>query len=63
MYRIKNEYSIRNAKEPLNHFSFCNKKYHYIVVITANTLLAKLLSNWDGDKFCLNCFGNIQMKN
>ena len=23
-------------------------------------LLAKLLSNWNGDKFCLNCFGNFQ---
>lgn len=41
-------------------FSFRNNKdYHYIAVTTPNSLLARFLSNCDGDKFCLSCFGNF----
>ena len=42
-------------------FNFCNnKKYHYIAATKPNALLAKFLSNHDGDKFCLNYFVNFE---
>ena len=56
----------KNTERPLNDKEYdCyfknNTKYHSIAVTKPNALLAKLLSNHDWDRFCLNCFYNFQM--
>lgn len=35
------------------------QKFHNISVTKANALLAKHLSNHEGERFCLNCFYNF----
>lgn len=62
--KIIKELTVKRTKnKPLFEkewdFDFGNIKKHYIAVAKEN-VLAKFLSNCNGDKLCLNCFGNFQ---
>lgn len=35
-------------------------KYHHVAVTEPNDLLAKILSNHEGNRFCSSCFFNFQ---
>ena len=66
--RSKNNYIEENPKKWLNdkEYDCCsmnNSKHHYTAITKPNVLLAKFLSNHDGEGFCLNCFCNFQTEN
>ena len=60
-YRSK--YNNKLKKQVILLMITNGKKQHYLAVTDITALFQKILSNHDGDFYCLNCFSSYTTKN
>ena len=59
----RSDYNRKHKKQVILLMITNGIKRHYLTVSNLSTLLAKKLSNHDGDFYCLNCFNSYAAKN
>ena len=59
----RSEYNHKHKKQAILLMITDGIKWHYLAVSNLPALLAKKLSNHDGDLYCLNCFNSYTTKN